>query len=239
MNVGSFSTGISWEYYDESNIDQSNNTLYVTAKYKNIKEEILHYQHLSIEQYEQEIVPKANAFHQTILVKSMTCDPDWSNDFRRYGVSANEILSKDRLISMILYTDYTNLSSSFSSTFRRTTVFEPVEATKQKHRHYYWMSKLLRETVVVYGQGNVYDYNGTLGGPFFCGMSMVLTLPQFVIHLYSPTSTSCHIEVAIKFSGQEGIIVEFMPNDVKGLDLSWLSRYKEEDERYTYITYSK
>ena len=101
------------------------------------------------------------------------------------------------------------------------------------------MSRFLRETIAIYGQSNRYPYaSGRLGGPFFCGMSMMLTMPQFSIRLFSPTSTSCHIEVAIKFSGEEGIIVEFMTNDDgwcigrRGLDLSWISRYKEEDERY-------
>ena len=90
----------------------------------------------------------------------------------------------------------------------------------------------------IYGQSNdVYPDNGKLGGPFFCGMSMILTMPQFSIRLFCPTSTSCHMEVAVKFSGEEGIIVEFMTSDeryaqyLRGLDVSWISRYKEEDER--------
>ena len=67
-----------------------------------------------------------------------------------------------------------------------------------------------------------------------------MTMPQFSIKLLSPTSTSCHIEVAMKFSGEYGIIIEFNNQGgyakyVYGLDVSWLSRYREEDERYVYI----
>ena len=146
-----------------------------------------------------------------------------------------EVLSFDRLISIILYTDYTDLSSSFSSTFRKSTVFEPRQATKQRHKKYYWLSKLLRETVSIYGKRN--SFGEGLLGPFYCGMSTVMTMPEFAIKLLSPTSTSVHIEVAMKFSGEEGCIIEFnneggMATKVKGLDVSWLSRYKEEDERY-------
>ena len=54
MNVGSFSTGISWEYY-EQDVDQSNNPLFVTAKYQTMKEEILNYDHITIYQYKKEI----------------------------------------------------------------------------------------------------------------------------------------------------------------------------------------
>ena len=63
-----------------------------------------------------------------------------------------------------------------------------------------------------------------------------MNIPQFNITLLSPTSTSVHLEVAIKFSGQKGIIIEFNNEsddggEVKGLDVSWLSRFREEDER--------
>ena len=64
-----------------------------------------------------------------------------------------------------------------------------------------------------------------------------MTMPQFAISLLSPTSTSCHLEVAMNFSGEEGIIIELDNTRepacaLKGLDVLWLSRYKEEDERY-------
>ena len=261
VNIGVFSTGISWDYRTKErevtvtvgwcdieevmeetwrDIDQSNNPLFVTPKYENLKQEIVNYQHINIDQYEKEILPKAEAFYETKLVRSMTCN-NYEGRFNKYGITKDEIISKDRLISMILYTDYTELSSDFSSTFRRKTVFEPLTRTKKRHRNYYWMSKLLRETVAIYGQSNT-DKSRTkttekLGGPFFCGMSMVMKMPQFAISLFSPTSTSCHLEVTIKFSGSQGIIVEFLTSTetnaqtLRGLDLSWLSRYKEEDER--------
>ena len=44
-------------------------------------------------------------------------------------------------------------------------------------------------------------------GPFYCGMSRVMPLPSFNINLYSPTSTSIHQEVAIKFADEAGIII--------------------------------
>ena len=69
-------------------------------------------------------------------------------------------------------------------------------------------------------------------------MSVVLNIPEFNIFLCSPTSTSKQIEVAIKFSGDHGIVIQLdnPPNDqyqfLRGFNCSWLSRYKEEDERY-------
>ncbi len=58
----------------------------------------------------------------------------------------------------------------------------------------------------------------------------------FRIRLCAPTSTSVHIEVATKFSGRDGMIIALqIPNGLNGLrsfDCSWISQYKEEDERY-------
>ena len=253
MNVGSFSTGISWEYYDKVvknigflktklvDVDQNNNPLFVKPKYQSFKEEILNYKYINIEHYKTEILPKAEAFHETKLVKSMKAVKDYSADYSRYGIVKGDPINKERLISMILYTDYTDHSSDFSSTFRSKTKFETFSRTKQRHANYYWMSKLLRETVAIHGTNNGYIGPGApsteLGGPFFCGMSMVMTMPQFAIKLFSPTSTSCHIEVALTFAGRDGLILEFVSSEdydaayLRGLDLSWISRYKEEDER--------
>ena len=145
-----------------------------------------------------------------------------------------ELLCVDELISIILYTDYSELSSHFTSSFRKRWAYESIQATINRHQHYYWMGKYLRNAVNKYGQE---FESGDLCGPFYCGMSRVMPMPEFSMRLFSPTSTSCHIEVAIKFSGSEGLIIEFNNNRgigtyLKGLDVSWISRFKEEDERY-------
>eukprot|EP01084_Bolivina_argentea_P148472 259553_1 len=69
-------------------------------------------------------------------------------------------------------------------------------------------------------------------------------MPGFNIRLCSPTSTSIQIEVAAKFSGPNGIIImfnhpEYVPPYVylRGFNVSWLSRYKEEHERLFYGGY--
>eukprot|EP01084_Bolivina_argentea_P250689 420141_1 len=69
-------------------------------------------------------------------------------------------------------------------------------------------------------------------------MSVLMNMPQFNIRLCSPTSTSMQIEVAIRFSGRNGIILQFNnPREqlqcafLRGFNVSWISRYAEEDER--------
>ena len=104
------------------------------------------------------------------------------------------------------------------------------------------MSKLLRETVNIHGacanvDPSARDGDPRMLGPFYCGMSMVMNMPSFAIKLSSPTSTSKQISVATKFSGMSGILVEFWnfkgdASRVRGMDVSAISRFKEEDERY-------
>ncbi len=77
---------------------------------------------------------------------------------------------------------------------------------------------------------------GYLSGPFYCGMNILMNMPCFNIRLCSPTSTSKKIEVATKFSGPNGIIIHFnnpwtyQYQYLRGFNVSWLSRYGEEDE---------
>ena len=206
---GSFSVGIRYEYYDP------NKSSFVSPKYETLQEEILDYYYINVKQYRQDIIPKSNAYYQTNL--------------RPSG------MSKEQIIVIILYTDYSDLSAHFTSTFRKSNAFEPLSATKRRHRQYYWMGKILRESMEAHGS----SYSK---GPFYCGMSTTMTMPEFTIMLFSPTSTSCHIEVAIQFSGEDGLIIEFNNHGghakyIHALDVSWLSRFKEEDERYN-ISYA-
>ena len=77
-----------------------------------------------------------------------------------------------------------------------------------------------------------------LHGPFYCRMSQVMNMPQFDIILFSPTSSSIHKEVATRFGGESGMLIEFDNSKgngtyVSGFDGSWVSRYgAQEDERY-------
>ena len=62
-----------------------------------------------------------------------------------------------------------------------------------------------------------------------------------MIYLYSPTSTTKHIEVSTNFAGDDGMIITFS-NQLSTMsastmmcpfffDCSWISRYPGEDER--------
>ena len=56
--------------------------------------------------------------------------------------------------------------------------------------------------------------------------------------LFGPTSTTIHKEVATRFGGEDGMLIQFDNSTgrgifVNGFDVSWISRYGlQEDERY-------
>ena len=91
------------------------------------------------------------------------------------------------------------------------------------------------ETIQIYGGCALYS---DLVGPFYTGVSTLLNMPAFHISLFAPTSTTIHQEVAMKFATQQGLIIEFDngwdSEHTMAFDVSSISRYPQEDERYEY-----
>ena len=123
--------------------------LYIYKKYQSLKEEILNYKHIKIKNYESQIIPKAKSYCNTNWVKSIGCYMDrFGRTPLHYEIVGHEF-TLSHIISVILYCDYSKLSADFSSTFRQINTFETFENIKRRNSSYFWMSKLLRETVVL------------------------------------------------------------------------------------------
>ena len=248
-------------YYNEKIADG----YHIKPKYSNFKQEIANYEYIDFRQhYKLEISVKAKTYMETFTVKSIPSAMH-NKTVYKYGISHGTPIAIQHLSSIILYTDYTKLSANFTSTFRKHGAFETLSMTKARNKKYGWWSKILHEAVQIYGDsraawcresakrshggdeaasctkpGHGMMDRGTLKGLFFCGMSSVMNLPQFHISLLSPTSTSMHLQVALKFSGESGKITEFnnasdAAERTRAFDVSFLSRYREEDERYCYL----
>ena len=56
-------------------------------------------------------------------------------------------------------------------------------------------------------------------------------MPTSNIKLRGPTSTTATMSIAHNFATSDGIILQLIGPDEKRLDVSWLSRYREEEER--------
>eukprot|EP01084_Bolivina_argentea_P234299 394456_1 len=234
LHKSSFITGFSFYYWN----DYKREALYIKKKYSNIKEEILNNTLLSIDSLIFDaVLLKANDYINTDAIKNTRSDIPIIDNLN-CGIRRGQPLLLSNLISIILYTDYSELSTKFSSTFRRIRAHESLSYIKERNREYWHWSKALRETVHFFGEDrwNGGKNNG-LQGPFFSGLSIEMIMTEFDIKLCSPTSVSVQKEVATRFAGAKGIIIT-LNNDgdkwskwVRCFNVSLISRYKEEDER--------
>eukprot|EP01084_Bolivina_argentea_P251275 421379_1 len=222
--------------------------LYVAPKYLTFKEEISNYKHFEMSQYE-ELVIKIKEYMKQEFVKKMKADNNKDDAYNRsikleYDISDWSAIRFYHLTCVLFYTDYSDLCTNFSSTFRGSNAFEPLSSIKKRNANYWWMAKGLREAVQLFGYKKTitksyYDEEkGWLEGPFYSGLRYVLCFPAFELRLCGPTSTSTQIEVATKFATRDGIVLQL--NNIIGLGGSHIylrgfpcylfSRYKEESE---------
>ena len=250
----SFSTGITfyyWPYFKNKlrlrhNHGHINHThtpkeLYISPKYESIKDETLNNNICTIKFFSfKEILKKAKRFMDTNRARSLRSSSD--SLLFHYGIKAHSPLSIENLLCIILYCDWSDFCTAFSSTFRRTKSFEPLSSVKTRNREFWHFSKTLRETVELYGEHKgFYDkekkkWSG-IEGPFYCGMSFKCVLSSFNIRLQGPTSTSKQIAVATRFGGDHGIIIQLNNSGdwnseyLRCFDCSWISNYNSEEER--------
>eukprot|EP01083_Nonionella_stella_P026422 72730_1 len=257
----SFSIGFRfyyWEYYrkkDEEEIEYFQNKnfhsgykpheLYITAKWKDIKEEVLCNSIFSIEMHTfQKEYNKTLRYFRSDTIKEIRAD---SNRFLHYDdIWDEQNLLEEHLLSVTLYCDLSELCTEFSATFRKKHVYEPIRFVKERNREFARWSKRLRETVELYGkkgwerrdkdeeQWNC--ENNRIKGPFYCGIDNLMPMPEFSIRLCAPTSTSSSKAVAHNFAGDEGCIItlnnngHWHSNNLRIWDCSWLSNFKGESE---------
>lgn len=164
--------------------------------------------HLDMNTYKELVIAKAWELMKSDLVKSMKAN-DYDDDLH-YGIAKGTAITIDNIISLILYCDFTQYCTSFSSTFR-TIGYETIDQTKKRNSAYWFQSKLFRETVELYGHnGQKWASDRAEKGPFFTGLNCVLAIPSFNLRLNSPTSTSKQIEVSIKFAKRSGMIITYV-----------------------------
>ena len=94
--------------------------LYITPKFKTFKEEIAEYKHLSWKTYNNDILPKINEYIQTEMAKSTKASISRSSAVIKllYNINDGSSIKFEHLLSLVLYTDQSNLCFDFSSTFQ-------------------------------------------------------------------------------------------------------------------------
>ena len=221
--------------------------LFVESKYFSLKDEIVNNTVQSMSIYEVNIsLVKAEKLLKTYKAKSMRVRPFGVNDPYHYEIDDWAQIRYSHIVALIMYSDWTNLQCAFSKTFRRKHRFETLSSVKQRNREFYWWSRNLREAVECYGNWG-WGFDGindekwnanwlNKRGPFYNGMNYAMVIPEIMIRLNGPCSSSRQIEVAMRFAGSDGILIQMNNNSYKksyGLrcfDMNWLSQYQGEDE---------
>ena len=221
--------------------------LYVKRKYGSFKQEMANYKHEFKDwRNAHMVIEKATAYaRDSGVIRAIKAKGEKDEVPPYYGIKEGSALTVEHLMSVLCYTDYTKHSAAFSRSFRKMDAFESLKHIKQRNSKYFWMAKRLRETVEIYGRSSDGEQlHGTwkrqyLQGSFYTGISKVINIPCFQIRLCSPTSTTLHIEVAMKFSGEEGMLLHLGDPFgnwrcwyLRGFNVGLISRYPEEDEVY-------
>ena len=139
--------------------------LFVQHKYKDLKEEILDNNIYSLSEADYKIsLEEANMKMDTVKHKKMKTMIQ--NDRLHYEITQGSLMELQHIQSVVLYCNYTDLSTEFSATFRKKHPYEGLKSLIARNSELAHMSRLLRETVEYYG------CNGEeMHGSYFCGMS--------------------------------------------------------------------
>eukprot|EP01084_Bolivina_argentea_P113058 201587_1 len=203
--------------------------LYVSQKYKNIKTEMLinKVHSININAFNVNF-RKSNTLFNTHFARTIIAASD---ALLRYNIPENDPITTSHLLSVALYCNHDDLCTEFSTTFRMTNPLQQLSFVHKRNREFSNWSRLLRETVEIYG-----GCNYSIKGPFYCGMDRIMVMNEFNIRLCAPTSTSLEIEVADRFGGDNGIVIQMNnngyanANKLRCFKCSWISCHPEENE---------
>eukprot|EP01083_Nonionella_stella_P069033 183729_1 len=163
--------------------------LFVPQKHESFKEEIQYYKFIEMSAYDTTMV-KVKAYMATKSAKALKAWIALNNRYfieLKYDIKHGDPISTRHFLALFFYTDFTELCTHFSATFRATKQFEQLSSIKARNSTYWWMAKSLREIVELYGDNYYSEYDEEkrtyvgLQGPFYCGLSTVMPFPEFEV----------------------------------------------------------
>eukprot|EP01084_Bolivina_argentea_P273198 465300_1 len=145
-----------------------------------------------------------------------------------YGVIFESCITVEHLMAVLFYTDYSDLSYHFSSTFRALNESDTFETNCQRNSEYAHWSNLLCQAV------NCFGPKAKQGAVYYHGINKMMIFKSFTSYYNSPTSTTFQKSVAAIFAAETGAILQLKRcTDVAPsyFNCCWLSSYSNEDER--------
>eukprot|EP01083_Nonionella_stella_P030273 83009_1 len=203
---------------------------YVKPKYKDLYTELVNNSIYKItEQVYKSIVRKANKILSTQYCKGLHAKLDPTMLMRQITCRAGDPVTRAHVMSVLFYTDFSDLSYHFSSTFRSLHNTDTFQICRARNSEYCHMSKLLIEMVNLFGC----SLTKSKIPIFYHGISELLIFSSFITIFNAPTSTTTQLSAATVFADTNGAILELTKyhGSLKYFNCSWLSNYANEDER--------
>ena len=153
MNRSAFSTGFTFNYWDEKpeHMDSETATkMAVKPVYDSLKDEVVGVGEVTNGKWRKNVVLKAAKYLNSKSVRKATAQR--ANGGTPTGQNKGGVaLSKEHLFAVILYCDFSALCTAFSATFRLRDEFEDIESLKARHSQFGHFGRLLVELVLDFG----------------------------------------------------------------------------------------
>eukprot|EP01084_Bolivina_argentea_P040060 74028_1 len=159
----------------------------------------------------------------------------------KYYYYRRRYLSISDILSVMIYTNFTGLQYEFSQTYRALNAGETIQQIKERHGHFYWLGKFMKECVNWFGKRLLHEDVTTL----YHGIGKELQFAKIAdkfrgVKIYGPISTTSSIAVAMNFTdNNQGLIAQFTTSlcwrsSGRYFPCSWISDYASEQE-YLFI----
>eukprot|EP01083_Nonionella_stella_P119977 359050_1 len=205
---------------------------YITPKYKSFKDELINNAICVISLSKWQMLEiKAKDHFKTDFVRQFKCPRTISAAC--YDMKYGQKMSIDHLISLMTYCNFGELAKAFTATFRRNKN-ETNMALKKRHRHFYYLGRLLRECCECFGMANRWLTNDGYRNEImkvYHGINNHFVFDSITAFIKGPTSTTTDYAVAVKFGGVKGMIVQLsveVPN--------WVLKFNEGEEAKTRLS---
>ena len=125
---------------------------------------------------------------------------EYEKDLKHYGIRKGSSLSVINIMSIIFYTDYSSLSTLFSSTFRPLSKNESNKSIKKRNSYFWHWTKILNQTIHLFGNewyapNDILKSNEEPAIPILYHGVNFMYFDQFNAHFQSPTSMTRQLEV--------------------------------------------
>lgn len=237
MRLSAFSTGHRFNYVDWNKRQvhlhgdiETITKMTIKPVHSSLRDEIVG-SYLTKQQWISKVMAKSEQYLKSKAINAMSAKKYYTSGQNDEGSP----ITKKHLMSLILYCDFSDLSTAFSATFRLNHVFEDIESLKRRHSEFGHFARLLVETVNDFGIDG-YVKSGGEQGPWYCGMNCPMNIGSYAIRLDGPCSSSDKLVVSLNFADQNGMILKLNNDTYDGkwqhfFNCSWISAFLGESER--------